>query len=510
MRIIQLTEIIPILKKIIGKNPLFLKELEQRDWRSAKLYRLISDQGLRDVIEIKKAMGLSPTSFKATVGRLEKVVNDVAIKLDISIYEKNRHQASLLEFYRKIGLLKTYIALGARSSAEQMAKKILRAGQSFGHPFLIFVASEALCNLVAESEEREKDYFHWKGLHYKANEALSAEQAVRSYVQEARLHYLSNRLPKSKVSAIIRKQLDELSGYFGNINSEIFDAEYLKGKVQMHFSAMEYEEALHTVEYAIEYFKTKPNAGDDKLTAFLLLKLSCCTVLGRFEEADQVAAQASSMIEEGTQNWYQLLIYHIYMHLHLGNYKHAAELYSNANNKSALSNLDSEFLRSYWRLLGVYVYIALVCSNEPLEQYNLPRVRSNKLMNDIPFFTRDKRGMNVAIQIAIVVLMILENRFDDIDNKSGALEKYSARYLRKSDALFRPNAFLKILSLLPKANFRHEAFTRQSKPYLELLERTPIEMYRQSHQIEIIPYKELWEMIVGNLKKGRRSRSGQA
>jgi hypothetical protein len=509
MRIIQLTEIIPILRRIIGKQPPFLKELEQRDWRSAKLYRLISDQGLRDSKELKKAMGISPASFKATVGRLERVVNDVAMKLDVSTYEKQKQQATLLEFYKKIGLLKTYIAIGAKSSAERMAKKILQAGQSFGHPFLIYVASEALCNLVAESGEREKDYFRWKGIHYEANEALSAEQAVRSYVQEARINYLSRRLPKSQVSAVIREQLRELSGYFGNINSDIFDFEYLKGKVQMHFSAMEYQTALETAEYSIEYFRAKPNVGDDKLAAFFLLKLACCTVLGRFEEANQIAEQASSLIEEGTENWYQLQIYHIYMHLHLGNHKYAAELYSYGNNKSTLSNMDSEFLRSYWRLLGVYVYIALVCSNEPLDKYNLPRVRSNKLMNDIPFFTRDKKGMNVAIQIAIVVLMILESRFDEIDNKSGALEKYSARYLRKTDALYRPNAFLKILSILPKVNFRHEAFIRQSKPYLELLESTPIEMYRQSHEIEIIPYKELWEMIVGILKKGRR-RSGQA
>lgn len=509
MRIIQLTEIIPIIKKIIGKDPSFLKTLEQKDFRSVKLYRLISDQGMRDAKALKKAMGLSPSGFKAAVSRLYDEVNEVAMKLDITTYEKSYQEVLLLTFYKKIGLLKTYIAIGAHYSAEKLAKKILQAGQEFSHPFLVYVAAEALCNMVADLGERNKEYYLWKGFYSEANEALSAEQAIRTYVQEARLNYLSNRMPKSEVSAVIKSQLEKVSHYFGNINSEMFDFDFLRGKIQMHFSDMEYQEALETADYAIEYFRAHPHAGDDKIAAFLLQKLACCTVLNRVEEANQTTALASSLIKEGSRNWYQLQVYHIYMSLHLGNYTLAAEQYSSANSRTSLNNLDSEFLQSYWRLLGVYVYIALVCSDEPMEQYGLPRVRSSKLMNDIPFFVRDKKGMNVAIQIAVVVLMLLEGRLDDIDNKSGALEKYSVRYLRKSDALFRPHTFLKILSLLPRVNFRYEAFIRQSKSYLQMLEGAPVEMFGQSHEIEIIPYKDLWGMVAGILKRGRR-RSRQA
>ena len=86
-----------------------------------------------------------------------------------------------------------------------------------------------------------------------------------------------------------------------------------------------------------------------------------------------------------------------------------------------------------------------------------------------------------------------------------AVQKYCSRYLRREDT-YRSNCFIKMLMLIPVVNFHSKAIDRRVAPLVEKLARVPLEISPQALDLEIIPYEDLWEILMGALKKHDSSR----
>jgi hypothetical protein len=57
-----------------------------------------------------------------------------------------------------------------------------------------------------------------------------------------------------------------------------------------------------------------------------------------------------------------------------------------------------------------------------------------------------------------------------------------------------------MLLLLPKCNFHRVAVARKSKVLVAKLQSVPLEIARQSAEIEIVPYEDLWEIVMDMLE----------
>jgi len=60
-----------------------------------------------------------------------------------------------------------------------------------------------------------------------------------------------------------------------------------------------------------------------------------------------------------------------------------------------------------------------------------------------------------------------------------------------------------MLLQVPEAAFHREAANRKAERYLLQLREVPIEIANQSHEIEIIPYEDLWSIVLDLLPKTR-------
>jgi len=79
-----------------------------------------------------------------------------------------------------------------------------------------------------------------------------------------------------------------------------------------------------------------------------------------------------------------------------------------------------------------------------------------------------------------------------------ALQRYSAKYLRKSHT-FRSNCFIKMLLEIPKQGFNRKAIDRHVAKYLNRLESHEQHLGYFSRQLEIIPYEKLWEFALRSI-----------
>ena len=172
-------------------------------------------------------------------------------------------------------------------------------------------------------------------------------------------------------------------------------------------------------------------------------------------------------------------------------------------------------LREMWSIFEAYLHYlvdqGLVRPEEEDTRFN--KFRLGKFLNNTPIFSRDKRGMNIPILIIQILFMINQQKYHSAIDKIDAIEKYCSRYLTKNDT-FRSNCLIKMLLQIPICSFHRVAVERKTEKYLHKLKRVPLEVAKQTYEIEIIPYENLWKMAVGSLdntfykaNNSRKSRS---
>jgi len=112
----------------------------------------------------------------------------------------------------------------------------------------------------------------------------------------------------------------------------------------------------------------------------------------------------------------------------------------------------------------------------------------------VPHFSKDKRGMNMASLIVQILHGLADKNYDLVADRIEATQKYLTRYAKNREN-FRSNTFIKMLLCLSQANFHREAVLRKSASLSNQLQLCPLAAANQSHEIEIIPFEVVWELI---------------
>ena len=101
---------------------------------------------------------------------------------------------------------------------------------------------------------------------------------------------------------------------------------------------------------------------------------------------------------------------------------------------------------------------------------------------------------------------ILDHDYDAMERRIYSLKEYCSKYLKKDKENYRSNCFIKMLLEIPKALFHPEAVHRKAKRYNQRLVDNPLELAMQPREVEIIPYEQLWRIILHYLRQPRRRR----
>jgi hypothetical protein len=150
-----------------------------------------------------------------------------------------------------------------------------------------------------------------------------------------------------------------------------------------------------------------------------------------------------------------------------------------------------------WELLEAYTELVL-----PSEQV-LPRRRNQLAVFaalTVPEYSRDKRGYNVAILIFQLVHYLQERLLEPVLVRLERLRKYQQRHLRDA-ATLRSRTFLRLLLLLPEADFDPAQLAERGRPLLRTLQQATLTRDADA-EVEIIPYEDLWVLIMRVLTQG--------
>ena len=159
--------------------------------------------------------------------------------------------------------------------------------------------------------------------------------------------------------------------------------------------------------------------------------------------------------------------------------------------------------RAPWYLKEAFIHFLIKTGKlapEESPDHKLRAFRLSRFKNDVSRFNKDKRGLNITINIIEFLFLLIEGKHDKMLDKLQSLKQYGYKYLKK-DEYTRPFTFIKLLLQIPEGNFEPELIRKKAARYQKILEENPLDYSEHAISIEIIPYEILWEEILSSLER---------
>lgn len=391
------------------------------------------------------------------------------------------------------------IYLGVRGIGIEVCQKVLKKTLHFG---FTDITIRALRSLRSHSAIRVGDLNSFNNY----NELLNYHAKMREVELKANEYYLLLMIPYVRNKAIkmdthndAKKFFYVLKPYLDQFNSPYFHyiTRYIESLI--HLSINDYVKTKEVCDRAIKYFDSQPYVYKTANKSFMHQIVLCCIQLKMFEEGEEMIEKGSKIIREGTFNWYTTLNLYLTLAFHSKRYQEAYVIYNKAINHRKFKQRKDR-VKERWRIFEIYlhflVYIDKIKVHHGDERFN--NIKMGRFVNSVPIFSKDKRGMNIPILIIQILFTIVRKDYAKAIDRIEAIEKYCSRYLKKDDN-FRSNCFIKMLLQIPIAQFHKVAIERKTTSLFQQLKGNPLQVANQPHEIEIIPYEDLWELILSFL-----------
>ena len=333
----------------------------------------------------------------------------------------------------------------------------------------------------------------------KYSKIFQAELTAEEYYNQLTLNFVNSSETKSEFlnladnfSSKLREVTKNYSSYRLNLSSFIVFC--LRYEI-----VNDYEGTVRVCNEALDYFNTKKHISSKVVKfTFLIKLLSCYTNLHKFNEGEETALLCLELLPEGSNNWFITLNYYIILLFHSSQFQKAFLVYQKTLNNPNFQN-QYRNISEHWKIHEAFIHYFILKGKIMTEgKSNLKKFRITKFLNEVPTYSKDKRGANISILILQILFLLEQKKYGKIIDRMEPLKTYAHRYLRKDDT-YRSNCFIKMLLQIPQAQFHREAVIRKASKYQNKLKEMPISNANKSSQLEIVPYEVLWKYVLDSL-----------
>jgi len=440
-----------------------------------------------------------------TYSTYQSLRNNLKNRLTNALFLINTKQASYTErqraFYecnREWAAAKILLANNARISGIALGHKILKIAKKYDFSDLVLDISRMLRLHYGTREGNPRKFNRYNELFKKFEEIWAAENLAEEYYVQLLSGHVKNREQGKSMH-------DEAAKYYKEIQPAVQKYE----SYRLQFSAIllqmiqynsigDHENTIAVCAKGVELFENKPYRADTPIQNFLIQKLVCHIQLKQFEEGKQTAEKCLGLAVEGHFNWFKFQELFFLLSMHSQEYVQAHRTLQYVIHHPRFQFLP-EFVQELWRIFQAYMHFLVKIGQVDLTEEEIEKsyskFRLGRFLNNTPTFSKDRRGVNIPILVVHILFMILEKRHDEAIEKIEAIKKYCSRYLVKGST-FRNNCFIKMLLVIPESAFNRIKTEREVQKYRVRLDENPLNVTNQTHEIEIIPYEELWDLTV--------------
>lgn len=501
-----------VTKKRISKIEIFDKSLlNRKESKFNEFYEgLVNDKFGTDEEAAAFLYSTSPMDdkYRQLKSRFTKRLLNTLFFLDSndpSFSDYHRANYSCNKNWAQIRIL---LNSGARNAAIKIATKTLGVALSYKFSDLILNCSRILMNHASLSGD-EKEYEQYAALVKQALRDITFEIEGEEMYQRLTINFALSSSSSSELAGTADKYLVEITKLCEQ--SDSYQLHYLKFQIEIMATQLKglHKQTIAVCERAEAYLSANPNFNQNvKLASLALAKISSYLQLRDYDNGRMNAERCLDLVAEGSNNWFIFLEYYFLLAMHTENYINAAGIFIKVINHPRFI-YTSEERKEKWRIFEAYINYIFETENLDRELLSVDpakrKFRLLKFLNEVPYFTKDKKGYNVSILVVQIIYMLEKGEYTGIINRSEALNVYCSRYLRKDDA-YRSSCFLKMLLTLVKEDFAYERTKQMAQKYLRKMQEGDPDGNNMVNEWEIIPYEILWDKVLNRLKNKQPSK----
>jgi hypothetical protein len=341
----------------------------------------------------------------------------------------------------------------------------------------------------------------YEKLYRKSRRLLEAEYLAEELYDDLSKNFIKIKATQKHLQARADECLEQLLPFVEEYDSFRLHLCTRLIEIIKYMCVNDYGNALKVADKSIDFFESKPFETKAQLAVFLHQKTVCCTQIKLFEEGRKTAIRSRQLVDEGTYNWFRDGLTFIFLCFHTQHYQEAWDIYVDMINNKAFKTLNKvikeEILiaESYLQyLISLHKIKVQREAKKYVEAFN-----TSQFVNEMPTFGKDKRGSNITILIAQILWLLKEKNHIAVKARVEALDKYRTRHLDASEDTYRTNLFIKMVNTLEKCHYRKVRVVTKTKELLSELKSAPIQVVYQAYSTEILPYDDIWALIVETL-----------
>lgn len=273
---------------------------------------------------------------------------------------------------------------------------------------------------------------------------------------------------------------------------------YYRSFCLIYLARQQYDQVIEACEKAIGKIDQKEFQLTNTKYAYDIILLQCFIQLKEYAKGEKVYKKYAGLFPKNSLNWFSLRYYYFILATHSRKYDRCEPIMSVIAENKEISRAAS-ILEENFQVFEAFTHFLIRCGKIELAQslVNKPKrqFRLGRFLNEVPHFSKDKRGLNISILILQVLFLLQERKYSQIIDRTDALNQYCYRYLRK-DETFRSNCFIKMFIKMVEADFNRIRTERYVEPLWQKLQEVPIHVAEQGIEVEIIPYEDLWPMVL--------------
>ncbi len=438
----------------------------------------------------------------------EQMINSI-MELDISINASDRLKATY-KCEKNLFAAKMLGKTGSINASKELFKQTYLLAKKHKITDVILCCLKNLSNFYTFQEKKKVLYNSLKDINF-YKEVYAAEIQAQEFYRKVLYEVTNSKTlnPKSfkvllEYSKIIEANIEKFKEYdslelrncFFRIKSSAF-------------------EAIGDIRNALKvYEQTEKNLLNSSIIVSpqLLAELNteqlvCLVYLQDYEKGKLIAEKIKKILPEKSGNYISFLNHYFLLSIQSSKLINALEIIKELESHELFK---ISFLQEaeYFILFKSYLIIALLNSKNPFEIQ-----KGNELKNNFTVFraidklsetSKDKKGLNVSIIILRILFYLIEGDYSKILDKMEGLKQYNQRYLKKNE-FYRTDCFIKMILMIEKYDFDYNQVKTNSLEYTQKLGDFRVKSSNSFFNWEIIPYENLWTIILETLRKNEES-----
>jgi hypothetical protein len=461
-----------------------------------KLYRLIASG---EVVNDEEAYLIlypeqtSKNSFYKLKHELRERLHNTAFFIDAKKNRLSLQEEAYLRCQWLTNLGGILHAAKARSNMVHVAKAALETATKFEFTNEAISAIRRLLNVAKlRADEREVDRL--SDLYLDLVQLQQKEAAAEVYWTKIGVLYAKSKSFKKDVSQKAKEFRLQLDGFPSRLKSvKLYYFQTMISAAEK-MATNNFLEAIPILRNGLTTIEGNEKFVSNSFTYGVAINLLACYIpLKRYDEAREVLVSLYKHTKEGTYNWYKSRELHFILAMHTANYEEANRLHADTISQKTFKR-QQPFIREAWTIYGAYLRI-LINAGKVKGEENASPFRISRYLNQLPTFSKDKRGQNVPVLISQIVLLLQQGNFDGLIDRYEAVNKYRERYVER-EVNFRGNVFLHMLRQMTTHDFDRCKVEKETVTLRNLLDQEPVDVMSPGYDQEILPYEELWEVLV--------------